>query len=429
MAQNYGVQEDGTFDRKHIDDIIADLETKIKEESGRDVDLGQSSPIKQALDTFAIEVAELWAAQEENYYATFYEDAFGDQLNKILRLAGISRIPRRVATGEVTFTTDNANDTDVTIQKGTEVTTEATENLPALPFKTTERKVLLAGDFTVTVPIRGIDPWETDVDEEYLGADTNVASGTINTISSPISGIDSVENRERTGNTELGFVHGRDRETDAEFKLRFENTLASSGDATLDAIRSEVFNAHEEIKAVSMEENTDNVDNTGSGGLPAKSFSATVLDNGELDGTIVQAILDSRPAGIESYGDITATAETTDGDTYQESFYRADQIDIYVDVVVEGDGTQPIDARSKIEDKVIQYIGGETNDELYFPGLTIGDNVIYDQVFAAVMRVDGIKQTSISIGTSDPPSEGTNLTIAEGDVAISSLSQIDVTVN
>ncbi|QLG29980.1 baseplate J/gp47 family protein (plasmid) [Halorarum halophilum] len=425
----YGVQDDGSFDRKFVDDIIADLETKIRQEAGNDVDLGQSSPVKQILDTVAIELAELWAAQEENYYASYFEDAFGDHLDKLLKLAGVSRIPRRPATGEVTFSTGSANASDVTIQKGTEVTTAPTENAPAIPFKTTESATLTAGSTDVTVSIKGLQPWETDVDEEYLGDQTNVASNTVTIISNPISGIDSVTNQNATGDVAQGYVAGRDRETDAEFKVRYRNTLSQAGSSTLDAIKSEIYNAHEDITAVSMDENTSITDNTGSGGLPGKSFSATVQYTGALEDTIAQAILDSRPAGIQAYGSTDGTATDDDGETYTQSFEEATAVDIYVDVTATGDGTESGSADTSIEDKIIAYIGGTDNNGLDLPGLEIGDDVIYDQVFAAALNVDGIQEADVTIGLADNPSGTANLTIAADEIARSDLAKIDVTVN
>lgn len=424
---SYGVQNDGTFERKHIDDIQDSLVNKLQQEAGENIDLTQSSPVKQLLDTVALEVAGLWEATEENYYATYYEDAFGKQLDKLLSLAGMSRIPRRSATGEVEFSTNTANSTDKTIPKGTEVTTKSTDSNPAIPFKTVEEVTLLAGNTNVTAPIEGQKPWETDVDEEWLGEETNVAASTITELTEPISGVDSVTNPKPTGDTSAGFVEGRNRETDAEFKLRYENTFAKSGDATMDAVRSEIFNASSDIVNVHMEENVTMNDNTGSGGLPAKSFRATVL--GGSTGEIAQAILDSRPAGIQSYGNQSGTAETSDGVTKTEQFQRATQTDIYADITVTTTNTFPSDGTTQIRDNIIHYVGGTDSAGLSFPGTEIGENVVYDQVFAAVMRVTGVQEIDLTLGTSDNPSGTSNVSVGQTEVARTDANWLDVTVN
>ncbi|WP_158058261.1 baseplate J/gp47 family protein [Halorussus halophilus] len=423
---SYGVQDDGTFERKHIDDIQDSLMDKIQQEAGEDIDLKQSSPLKQLLDTVAIEVAGLWEAAEENYYATYYEDAFGTQLDKLLSLAGMSRIPRRSATGEVEFRTENPNDTDKTVSKGREVTTRKTDEKPAIPFKTVEEAVLPAGETSVTVAVEGKKPWETNVDEKWLGEETNLAANTLTELKEPLSGIDSVTNPQPTGDTAIGFVEGRDRESDAEFKLRYENTFAKSGDATMDAVRSEIFNASADIVNVYMEENVTLNDNTGSGGLPAKSFRATVL--GGSPDEIAQAILDSRPAGIQSYGDESGTAETTDGITKTENFQRATQTDVYADIDVTTTNTFPSDGATKIKDNVVHYVGGEDTAGLEFSGTEIGENVIYDQVFAAVMDVTGVQEVDIALGEQGDL-DGSNVQVGETSVARTDLDWLDVVVN
>lgn len=423
---SYGVQNDGTFERKHINNIQDSLVNKLQQEAGENIDLTQSSPVKQLLDTVALEVAGLWEATEENYYATYYEDAFGKQLDKLLSLAGMSRIPRRSATGEVEFHTDTANSSDKTIPKGTEVTTPSTDDKPAIPFKTVEEATLPAGSKSVTVPIEGQKPWETDVDEEWLGAETNVAADTITELTEPKSGVDWVTNPKATGESG-GFVEGRDRETDAEFKLRYENTFAKSGDATMDAVRSEIFNASSDIVNVHMEENVTMNDNTGSGGLPPKSFRATVL--GGTAGDIAQAILDSRPAGIQSYGNKSGTAETADGVTKTEQFQRATQVDIYADITVTTTNTFPSDGQTQIEDDIIHYVGGTDSAGLSFPGTEIGEDVIYDQVFAAIMQVTGVQEVDLTVGTSDNPSGTSNVSVGRTEVARTDANWLDVTVN
>ncbi|WP_327054017.1 baseplate J/gp47 family protein [Halomicrococcus gelatinilyticus] len=424
---SYGVQDDGTFERKHIDDVQESLTNKLRQEAGENIDLTQSSPVKQLLDTVALEVAGLWEAAEENYYATYYEDAFGTQLDKLLSLAGMSRIPRRSATGEVEFRTNGPNSTDKTIPKGTEVTTKPTDAKPAIPFETVAEATLPKGETSVTVPVEGKKPWETDVDEEWLGAETNVAPDTITELAEPISGVETVTNPTATGDPSAGFVEGRDRETDAEFKLRYENTFAKSGDATMDAVRSEIFNASADVVNVHMEENVTMTDDTDAGGLPAKSFRATVL--GGSPDEIAQAIFDSRPAGIRSYGDRTGTAETTDGETRIEQFQRATQVDVHADVTVDTTDTFPSDGATRIADNVVHYVGGTDSAGLAISGTEIGEEVVYDQVFAAVMRVTGVREVDLTLGTGEDPTGTANLPVGRTEVARTDLDWLDVTVN
>ena len=417
---DYGVQDDGSFRRKPVDAIIEDSKQSFKDELGQDIELRQTSPKKQILDANSIEIARLWQALEGVYYASFYEDSFGEQLDKQLALAGFSRIPARSATGEVKFTSDSPVSEDIPIEAGTVVTTVRTETRPPIPFETTEGVILSSGDTSVTAPIVGLKPWQTELNEEWLGEETNVAAGTIKRLEDPISGIDSVTNPNPTGDEDFGYVEGRDRESDAEFKLRYENSLAEGGASTPQSIKSGVFNADEEIRSVKVNEIRD--PNTGYG------VNVIVLAPGVADGVIAQAVLDSRAGGLESFGAVSATATIDDGTEKTESFDRADEVTTYVDVNLTGSDTFPSDGKERVEDNVIRYIGGTASDGILYPGLEIGTDVIFDQVKRRVMEIRGVVSAEVTIGTSDDPSTSDDIAIGDTQAAMTGQAEIDITV-
>ena len=253
----YGVQDDGTFDRKPVDQIIEDKKRNFLDSLGEDKELRQSSPVKQIIDANAIEIGRLWQALESVYFAGFYEDSFGTQLDKQLALAGFSRIPSRSATGEAEFSREDPADGDISISSGTVVTTSRTETRPPIPFETSEGVILEEGETSVTAEIEALKPWQTELSEEWLGEETNVDADTITRFEDPVPGVDEVTNPKATGDEEEGFVSGRDRETDAEFKLRYENSLAEGGSSTPEAIKSIVFNAADDVRSVKVEEVRD----------------------------------------------------------------------------------------------------------------------------------------------------------------------------
>jgi uncharacterized phage protein gp47/JayE len=419
---SYGVQEDGSFERKHVDTIRKDLKRIFKNELGEDIELRPSSPITQILDAAAVELARQWAAAEGAYYASFYQDASGEALDKQLALAGFSRIPTRPATGEVEFSRSDPAPSDITISAGTVITTERTETRPRIPFETTKGVTLAEGETSVTAPVEGLKPWQTDLDEQWLGEETNVAAGTIVRFGDPVSGVDAVTNPEATGDESLGYTEGRDKETDAEFKLRYENSLAEGGAATVQAVKSGVYNHDEDIVSVKVEEVRDSANSE-------YGVRVIVLAPGVADDAIAQAVLDSRAGGLQSFGASTGTGTLDDGTEKTESFERASELTIEVDATLTTSSTYPSDGSTTIEDKLIRYIGGVANDGLDYPGLEIGEDVIYDQVFRRVMEVQGVVEADVQIAVSGNALSEANIAVANEEAARTSTADISITEN
>ena len=414
----YGVQDDGTFDRKPVDQIIEDKKRNFLDSLGEDKELRQSSPVKQIIDANAIEIGRLWQALESVYFAGFYEDSFGTQLDKQLALAGFSRIPSRSATGEVEFSREDPADGDISISSGTVVTTSRTETRPPIPFETTEGVILEEGETSVTAEIEALKPWQTELSEEWLGEETNVDADTITRFEDPVPGVDEVTNPKATGDEEEGFVSGRDRETDAEFKLRYENSLAEGGSSTPEAIKSIVFNADDDVRSVKVEEVRDPDEGYG--------VNVIVLAPGIDDDVIAQAVLDSRAGGLESFGEESGTAFEEDGTEHTEHFDYADEVTIYVDVDLDTSSTIPTDGQERVENGIIRYIGGEANDGILYPGLEIGDDVVFDQVKRRVMEVRGVVSADVAIGTSPDPTDAETIEIGDDEAAMTGLDELEV---
>ncbi|ADB58527.1 baseplate J/gp47 family protein [Archaeoglobus profundus] len=388
----YGVTSSG-FIPKPYSVILEELKQLAKQEFGEDIDLSENSRLLRFLEIVAKREDELWQLAEDAYYAGFIDFATGSSLDFLAALVGYKRIEARKATGTVTFSRSTPTTSDIIIPAGTRVATSD----ESVIFKTTEAVVLKAGDTSVDAPIEAVEP----------GSAGNVATNTITKIIDPISGIESVTNPEPTSG-------GRDAETDEEFRYRIKATIQSLGRATLDAIVARVKSV-EGVKSVKIEENDTMNDYTAEGGLPPKSFRVFVW--GGDDQAVAQAIFDAKPAGIQPYGSVSAIAYDIDGNPHTVYFERPTEVPIYIDVQVTTDGTDATE--QEIKDAI----------KAYFDTLELGDDVIYNKVVAAVMRVPGVADATVKIGKTSPPAGTSNIAIADNEIAVTDDDKITVTIS
>jgi len=417
---SYGIDEDGRFNKKDVVDIREDLRTHVQNELPEDVSLQPNSPVQQLIDAFAIEISRQWDAAEDSYFASFYEDAEGEQLDKQLALAGFQRRPLRPAESVVVFSRDTPAPRDIDIPEGTRVQVPATRTRPNIPFETTESFTLFEGESeTDEIQVQGLSPWQVagGLNENQIGEATNVEANEITEIVDGISGISDVTNPVGAGS--FGppeFQTGRNRETDTEFKLRYSTTLNAGGVSTAPAIQSNIFTWDEDILSVRVTEN-----------LPETAIEVFVLDRDLDNDMLAQAVFESKAAGIDSLGEDEGIAEYDDGREVTERFSRVDAVDIYVDVEVDGAETYPLDGERRIKNNIIEYIGGRAIDGPRFPGVEIGEEVIYDQVKDRVMRIRGVQRSNVHIGIDSDPTQTDDITIDELEVAMTDADFIEVT--
>jgi uncharacterized phage protein gp47/JayE len=217
---------------------------------------------------------------------------------------------------------------------------------------------------------------------------------------------------------------GRDLETDAEFRLRREELLSIGGAATVDAIRAAVLEVDGVGQAFVFENVTDVTDGFG---RPPKSFEVVVQGGDDQD--IGEAIFAAKPAGIETFkvaGPSGVTVNVTDsqGDVHAINFSRASETRMYVAVTVQvdadlfGSGDQNVGVQAVKE--AIEAVGD---------GLEIGGDVIINRFLCAPFEVSGVLDvTAIAIEDVTPPTNTSNIVIADRDLATFSDADISVTV-
>lgn len=257
------------------------------------------------------------------------------------------------------------------------------------------------------------------VDAEQTGA-LVASAGSINTMETTVAGIDSVYNR-------YDMTMGRDEETDTELRQRYLDSLVVTGIATRDSI-VEAVRRVSGVSNASIEENdTEEVRN----GLPAKSFKVTVV-GGDVD-DIAQAIWDTKPVGIRSYGTTPGHALDADGHDHIIYFFRPTPVYAWVKLEWQVDDEESLNfQRSDIGDEIKRAILN------YGKTLEVGSDIIPNRILRYVYEhVQGIIVDSVKVATSSsqaqPPQDSdyttTRIPISETEYTVWESNQFDTQDN
>lgn len=454
---------------------------------GSNSQTGSDSPNGQIIDVFSRLLLLAWQGAVGVYGSAFFRSAAGTQLDRLLDLVGLYRLASRASTATLTFygndatsvpfgTITTADDNDTSWSTSAAVSTsDAIRIVRVLVAQTGTYTVTIDGTpytYAATVPtdtladitdalIVAIDAGEGAGTARYIGIETaggyliridgmsgrtlsvnhsvtpaNIASayavdvsasctadgptvanaGTIRTLAAAVAGITGVIN-------EFDAELGRLDETDAEFRDRWLDRLTIAGKSTPDRIRAAVLDV-ENVEFVRVFENESDV--VDGDGRPPHCFQVVVLDGD--DNGIAQAIWDTKPAGILSYG-TTASGTATDtlGITHTVDFDRPTVRYLWLDIeVTDGEGFPTSgDPATAIRDAVVAW--AEAN-------LTVGSDLYRIQVSGVcTATVPGI--AAITVETDDtaspagPPSySNADIAVADDEILVLDSSRVTVTI-
>lgn len=159
------------------------------------------------------------------------------------------------------------------------------------------------------------------------------------------------------------------------------------------------------------------------GGRPPKSFEAVV--EGGTDQAVAEKIWETKPAGIETFGNTSFPVVDSQGDTQIIFFSRPTPIYIWVQVALTlyTEETFPTDG--------VELVATDIN--AYGNSLGVGIDVLFQRVLAQIFNVSGIASGSMTLAATnlptDSPSFGTaDIIIQENEISIFDLERINVTV-
>ena len=384
------------YKRKTYTDLLEEMQQSARERFGENIRTDERSVMGILLRIMAWFLSLLWKDNEDVYYSAYPRTASGVQLDRIAPYAGITRSLATYAYGQIQITGTEG----YIVPTGFLLSTESD-----IFFETIEPITLTGG--TGTGQIRSIE----------LGRVGNVATGTVTEIINPDADVISVTNPEPV-------TGGREKETDFELRERFSRSIDGLGSGTAAAIRKNVTEVTGVRAATVIENFTDTTDEYGT---PSRSFQTYVL--GGSDDAIGQAILASKAAGIQPYGSVSVDVPDLSGNLQTIGFTRAVEVEIYANLSVTKNNAYPSDGDSQLKNVLINYIGGEDADGVFYSGLNMGEDVILSRLYAAVYSIPGVEDVQIELSTDDVTYTSANVQIDPQEVAQTSFSQIGVTHN
>lgn len=204
------------------------------------------------------------------------------------------------------------------------------------------------------ISISSITYISADSVSDYASASSVEISGVVAPSESVTGIITTTSGWVSTSNT-ASYIVGRETETDTELRARLLVSQQASSKGTLEAIIDSLNNVAG-VSSATVAENVTMVDNTGSGGLPPKSFEAVV--QGGLDGDIGLAIWEAKPAGIESYGDTPEVIVDSEGENQTVYFTRPTIFETEWTITWETapGASTPLDVETTIQTAVVSYV-------------------------------------------------------------------------
>lgn len=198
-------------------------------------------------------------------------------------------------------------------------------------------------------------------------------------IKTPLPFITSVNNPE-------DFVSGQSAETDEELRNRFLASTGVIGQSTPDSIRNNILLVEGVASCLIVNNPTDTVVD----GVPPHAFEPIVSGGDPAD--IGLAILQSAPAGIQSFGDVITNPIDMGGTSHIIGFSRPEEVFIWVKVEYEQDTSTPIaaDVDTLIKEKIVEYSRQ----------LVTGNPIIPSKFTVPIYDLQGIGEVIVSMGTS-----------------------------
>lgn len=474
----YGLTKDG-FRRKRLPEILADINKRVADRLGVEIQTGSNSLFGQLHGVYAYEIADLWEQAEDAYNAMYPNTATGVSLANAAGLAGIvpvsgtksmltatcygtdgTSIPygARISSSAQNGSTWSCTEYEAAITSGKAIYAAfsiqgdiAAGNAYQLTVNDVEASYTAAEKDTAVIVLNALakkvasDSIKTSIDNNVLSIRASSAKdafrirakglttisigspvrfqcisiGAIDPDTGTVTSIVTTKPGWSAVNNEYPTNVGQDAESDIALRQRWNLSLYTRASAMTDAISAGVMNNVTGVTACMTYENA--TDATDSANRPPHSIEVVVDGGG--DTAVAQEIWRLKAGGISTYGTTTAQATDTMGLNHDVHFNRPELIKVWLKVRISQnpDEELPPSAVSDITQALLAR-GQEQK---------IGEDVILQRYFAAVFKSTtgvGFIELTAATGETEGAYSTDNISISPRQKSAFDVSRIEVSI-
>ena len=474
---DYGLTEKG-FQAKRLADVIADVNSRIADQLGIQIETNANSVFGQIIGVFSYEIADLWEQAGMVYNAMYPHTARGVSLDNAAALAGITPIAAEKTTvmctcygtqgtqipyGAQISSSTNQNiifncvettafidankacDAGVTITgavvpgraygvniDGALYSYTASAGDSVATVLTQIAALFNFGDITATV---NNDVLEITKDDQrktfdislsytsfaYIGSPVKFECATIGAIIPALGDLSNIvtvfAGWDSVSNNVAANV-GRLAESDTALRQRWNGSLYVRSVAMVDSIAAALLTLNGVTVAIVYENNSDTTDVEG---RPPHSIEA-VVNGGDAD-EIGTVIWKKKAAGIDTFGSESVSVTDSQGFSHTINFNRPISVYVWLDIEITEypEEALPPDAVTVITETVIKY--GDS--------LTVGNDVILQRFMGAIYQaINGVGYVTIKAATGIPAGaySTNNISIDDRHIAEFDAARVTVTI-
>lgn len=375
------------FKRPTYDDLLATQITRAKELFGEDIDTSGQSVLGKFLRINVADLAECYELLEDIYYARFPGSARGQSLDRLCTFAGVVRDPATAARLKV------------------KVYGNAGAVIPAA-FAITGNDLIYYVDVDYTVGAGGTVECYANCAE--VGVVGNISPGTVLTIVNPDPDLERVEL--------VGIdVYGQERESDTSLRIRFGESVAGSGSASVDALRGALSRVALVDGVAIVENDTEET----AAGRPPHSFECYVLAPESQDQLIGEAIFSKKPLGIKSVGSVEVQVLDEGNKPHTVRFSRTIKRMVWIRAKVLTNQFFENNGVDQIKANLLEYVNNLTN----------GDSVYLSSLYGYIHDVHGVVNVQELLISRDGTNfAAANISVGDYEVARSEAGNIGIEV-